>query len=94
MDGSNVVGVVQKTVADGVLPALIVIHDDEDDWVITDGMNDPNDPDACDVCHLGHVIALDPSVAEVMSIPVGYVAYRQDVSSPWVIEPWQYPDDE
>jgi hypothetical protein len=94
IDGSRVAGVVQKTVADGDLPALVVIHDDEDDWVVNDGVNDPNIPDACDICHLGHVVALDPTVAEVMNIPAGYVAFRQDGVSPWVIEPWKYPDDE
>jgi hypothetical protein len=29
-----------------------------------------------------------------MDIPVGHVAFRQDGVSPWVIEPWEYPDDE
>jgi hypothetical protein len=93
-NGLNVAGVVQKTVADGHLPALVVIHDDEDDWVINDGVNDPNIPDACDICHLSHLVALDPTIVEVMNIPAGYVAFRHDRSSPWVIQPWQYPDDE
>jgi hypothetical protein len=94
MGGWNAAGVVQNTVADGRLPALVVIHYDEDDWVINDGVNDPNIVKACDICYLGHMVALDPTVGEVMDIPAGYAAFRQDGSSPWVIESHVYPDED
>jgi hypothetical protein len=38
--------VVQRTVADGVLPALTVIHTADNSWIVLDGVNDPNADDA------------------------------------------------
>jgi hypothetical protein len=41
--------VVQRTVARGELPALVVVHDAEDYWLVGDGVGDPNLPDACGI---------------------------------------------
>ncbi|WP_225836173.1 hypothetical protein [Streptomyces sp. NK08204] len=85
-------GVVQRTIIKGELPALIVVHDDEGDWLIGDGVNDPNEDGACGIYHLGHVVSLDASLAEVMNLPIGYAATRESKLSPWEISPWEYGD--
>lgn len=89
---ADVAAVVQRTVMSGELPALIVVHDDEGDWLIGDGVNDPNEDGACGVYHLSHVITLDESLAEVMKIPIGHAAMRESASTPWEISPWEYGD--
>ncbi|MGW7824514.1 hypothetical protein ACWGLF_42050 [Streptomyces puniciscabiei] len=85
-------GVVQRTIINGELPALIVVHDDEGDWLIGDGVNDPNEDEACGIYHLSHVLRLDGSVAEALTIPIGYAATRESVSAPWEVAPWEYKD--
>ena len=89
---SGVGGVVQRTIINGELPALIVVHDDEGDWLIGDGVNDPNEDGACGIYHLSHVVSLDSSLAEVMKIPIGYAARRESVTDPWRISVWEYDD--
>ncbi|WP_143043723.1 hypothetical protein [Nonomuraea jiangxiensis] len=86
--------VVQRTVISGNLPALIVIHDDENDWLIGDDVTDASDPNASAVCHVAHIVDLDPSVAETASVPCGYAARRASAQEPWAIEAWHYEDDE
>ncbi|MFE1308089.1 hypothetical protein [Streptomyces sp. NPDC058755] len=89
---AGVAGVIQRTIINGELPALIVIHDDEGDWLIGDGINDPNEDGACGIYHLAHVVSLDESLTEVMNIPIGYGAKRESASAPWEISPWAYDD--
>lgn len=85
--------IVQKTVAAGALPALVVIHDDEDDWLLCDGINDPNSSDASMVSHMDHVLERDPSLASLAGLPPGHVAQRGGRDEPWSIGPWEYEDD-
>lgn len=79
--------VVMHTVLDGRRPALLVWHSEDDDWAIGDGIDDPNEPDACVATHIAHVVARDPTVAELASMPPGTRADRPDRSSPWEITP-------
>jgi hypothetical protein len=83
--------VVHRRVANGEQPALLVIHDDENDWLIGDGTSDPDDSV---IVHISHVVALDTTVGTTASLPRGHVARRSSVSAPWVIEEWRYPDEE
>ena len=64
--------VVMRTVLDGELPALQVIHAD-DWWGVADGLNDPNG-DASMAVHIAHVLELDPSLGELATLPPGYQA--------------------
>lgn len=89
---SELAGVVQRTVVRGELPARVVVHDDEGDWLIGDGVNDPNEEGACGIFHFTHIVRMDPSLMEVLDIPVGYAAFRESGSSPWEISPWRYED--
>jgi hypothetical protein len=88
----EVAGVVQRTIVNGEMPALVVVHDDDGDWLIGDGVNDPNEDGACGIFHLGHIVSMDPTLAEVMNLPIGYSAMRETASSVWEISRWEYED--
>ncbi|WP_329426770.1 hypothetical protein OG339_42055 [Streptosporangium sp. NBC_01495] len=86
--------VVQRTVVSGELPALVVIHDDENDWLIGDGVTDTGDSAASTLSHVQHVVDRDPTVADTATLPCGYAARRPSRSAPWVIEEWRYADED
>lgn len=88
----DLLAIIQRTVSAGEFPVLTVIHDDEDDWLVSDGVHDPNGG-ASSVLHLQHVVDSDPSLAELATMPPGYVARRSTAGDAWVIEEWTYPDD-
>jgi hypothetical protein len=85
--------VVQRTVASGELPALVVIHDDENDWLVSDGVNDPNEPGASIVFHLSHLVERDRSIGETATLPLSHVAWRKRPEDPWTIEKWSYGEE-
>lgn len=68
--------VIQRTVLDGYEPAREVIHD-EDNWVVGDGITDPNLPGASVASHMRHVSERNSSVAELVSLPIGHIATRE-----------------
>ncbi|MGW4644682.1 hypothetical protein ACWEN6_39665 [Sphaerisporangium sp. NPDC004334] len=84
--------VVNRQVAGGQVPALVVIHDDEGDWSVGDGETD-GDVGNSIVLHISHVDAQDPTPGETAMLPAGHVAWRPSASNPWIIEPWAYPDE-
>jgi hypothetical protein len=86
--------VVQRTVASGSLPARVVVHDPDGDWLVGDGVNDPNVPDACGVYCIAHIAEMNPAVAETASLPPGFAAYREMPGQPWMIEPFTFADDD
>ncbi|WP_330264182.1 hypothetical protein [Streptomyces griseorubiginosus] len=88
----GLLAVVQKTVSAGEFPALTVIHDDEGDWLVSDGVHDPSDG-ASKLRHLHHVVDLDPSLARLATMPPGHVAWRATRHDVWTIEEWTYPDE-
>lgn len=85
--------VIQRTVLDGQEPAREVIHDEENNWVVGDGVTDPNLPGATVASHMRHVIERNSSVAELASLPFGHIATRKGPGSPWVIASHEYPSD-
>jgi hypothetical protein len=86
--------VVQQTVLDGSMPALEVIHTNENSWLVGDGVNDPNEPGACVVACIWHVIEHNSSVASLASLPVGHVATRSGRGQPWDITVHEWPRDD
>lgn len=82
--------VVMKTVLDGQRPALHVVHTPDNAWAIADGLGDPNEPGACQVTHIWHVLATDPSLAELATLPVGFQADRDAPGRPWTISMFQW----
>lgn len=63
-------------------PILLVTHDeDEGDFQFLCGTT--NNTDDARVVGLGTILRLDPSVAEVADLPLGWRAWREDIGSPW-----------
>ncbi|WP_143094367.1 hypothetical protein [Streptacidiphilus jiangxiensis] len=89
----NLGAVVRRTVANGELPALVVIHDPDGDWLVGDGINDPNIPDACGIYCLAHVAEMDPAITETAGLRSGFAAYRDDAGQPWKVEPFAFEDE-
>ncbi|MFF2078381.1 hypothetical protein ACFVXG_26950 [Kitasatospora sp. NPDC058162] len=86
--------VVQRTVAEGRLPALVVVHDSDGDWLIGDGINDPNLPGASGLYCLSCLVEEDASLSETACLQPGSAAYRDGPGLPWTIEPFRYEDGE
>jgi hypothetical protein len=86
--------VVMRTVLDGELPALQIVHFPDNSWVVADGVNDPNEPGACSVAHIWHAIEQNSSLAGLASLPPGYAANREAVGAPWVVSEARYADEE
>ena len=90
---SQLGAVIQRTVLSGELPALQVIHDDDNRWLVGDGVSDPNQPGACSVGHMIHVVEMNSSAASLASLPPGWLAWRGGAGEPWQRERHHYPDD-
>lgn len=90
---SQLGAVVQVTVLEGVEPAREVIHSDDNSWLVGDGVNDPNLPSASVATHIWHVLKLDPTVAELASLPIGYIATRAAKHEPWRVAHHEWLDD-
>jgi hypothetical protein len=85
--------VVQRTVLDGRLPALVVAHADDGDWMVGDGVNDPNEPGATIATHMRHVVDRDPTVGALAELPPGSRADRESAAHPWVVSHFAYEGD-
>ena len=81
--------VAMRTVLDGDMPVLQVIHAPDDWWGFADGVNSPNG-DASQGVHIAHVLDRDPALSELATLPPGFQADRDDDSSPWVISAFSY----
>ena len=84
--------VIMRTVLEGRLPALQVVHTPDNGWAIGDGVNDPNEPGACVATHIRHVLGSDPTLEELARLPPGTEAKREDVGSAWQIIPFEWTD--
>jgi len=84
--------VVQRTVSDGELPALTVIHTPDNSWIVLDGVNDPNLDGACIVDALVHLVEDDPSLAVTARLPIGHRADREHAADRWQSFPYE-PED-
>ncbi|OJF10846.1 hypothetical protein BG844_29660 [Couchioplanes caeruleus subsp. caeruleus] len=83
---------IQRTVLTGQEPARVVIHDEDNDWLVGDGVNDPNDGASVVAC-MKHLADTDPTVAELASLPLGHIAERDEPLHPWTISVHQWPDE-
>jgi hypothetical protein len=72
---------------EGRAPILLVSHDADDGmWQFLDGRDDPAADDAV-VLGLECVFSLDPSIAELADLPLGWQAWRDSMQQPWQREP-------
>src|SRR5215208_533501 len=83
---------VQRTVADGELPALTVIHTVDNSSVVLDGVNDPNLDGACVIDAMVHLVEADPSLAVLARLDVRHRADREHVGDVWQTFPYEMED--
>jgi hypothetical protein len=84
--------VVQRSVVDGMLPALVVGHAADGSWYVGDGVNDPNESGGAIATHMRHVIERNSSVADLAGLPPGQRAVRDAPGEPWRFEPADLDD--
>jgi hypothetical protein len=82
-DPRNVAVITVADILDARRPILSVWHDEEDGmWqFLTD--DDAPDEAQARVVALDEIVALDPSVAELADLPLGWCAWRHAVGHPW-----------
>ena len=81
----NTATIVSKSIIEDGHPILFVTHDEDDHgWQFLDGCDPPSEPML--VC-LSDPVKLDPSVAELGNLPVGWCAWRDSVGHPWSRSP-------
>lgn len=74
-----------RFVLDGSRPILLVAHETDGDWQFLCGTT--NDVDDCKVICLKDAVKIDPSVAELADLPLGWQAHRERPGAEWVREP-------
>jgi hypothetical protein len=85
-DPPNVITITTRQVLDDGLPILLVTHDADDGcWQVLCGTTD--DPDDGRVVGLDCVYAIDPSIGLLADLPLGWRAWRESPTTPWVREP-------
>jgi hypothetical protein len=66
-------------------PILKVYHDDDGDWQFIGKETNLKEMDAM-VVSLEEILNFDPSLKQLLSLPLGSMAYRLDQYSEWVFE--------
>lgn len=83
-DSPNTAVFTLRSIVDGRAPILRVSHDADDGaWQFLDGSSALREEEAM-VIALSEILGLDNSVAELASLPLGWVATRENRDSPWV----------
>jgi hypothetical protein len=81
-DPPNVAVVTIRSVTEGSVPILFVTHDEEDgSWQFLSG--EPVREEDARVVALHRIWTLDPSVAELADLPLGWAASRTTPAAPW-----------
>ncbi len=87
----NCATLTMRQVLDGEEPILLVGHDEDDHGWQFIGSTDASVEDGRVVC-LEHMVALDPTVAEVSDLPPGWIATRDAPGEAWTRTP--HPPEE
>ncbi|MFK0005107.1 hypothetical protein [Paenarthrobacter sp. NPDC090522] len=85
--------VVMKTVLSGERPVLQVLHDPENGWNFADGVDDPNSSGGCVAAHVAHLLRLDPTLADLATMPPGTLADRYEVGGEWFYRDFVWEDE-
>jgi len=89
----NSLAISLREIVEGGAPILHVSHNLSDGaWQFL-GWDAPKVEDAVLVC-LEHAVALDDTVRQLASLPLGWHAWRRSAPEPWVIEPNPYDGEE
>ena len=90
-DPPNVTTITTRRVLDDGHPILLVTHDSDDGgWQFL--CRTTNDPKDGRIVGLDCMLERDPSIAELADLPLGWRAWREIPSDPWIRE--LNPDDE
>lgn len=81
-DPKSVAVFTTKSVASGAEPILAVYHDSDDGAWQFIGAEDASEENGS-LVSLQHVVNLDPSVAALADLPLGWRAWRESKGSPW-----------
>lgn len=65
-------------------PILLVTHEEDGAWQLLCGDVHDFEVDSCRIAGIGHLLDRDPSVSEVLDLPLGHEAERSSVTGPWV----------
>jgi hypothetical protein len=66
-----------------ISPIVYVSHDADDDWQFF-GPEKNVQIDKARVMSLGEIIEMDPTVKELLNMPIGTEAHRKDIGSEWM----------
>ncbi len=81
-DAENVATMTVRQIMDGRQPILVVTHDADDGmWQFLPG--DPVEMSDAILVSLREVYDIDPSVAELADLPLGWTAQRSTPKQPW-----------
>ena len=81
-DGPNVAVIVTRDVMHGGAWIAFVSHDEEDGGWQFHG-EEESDVDAAMVVALGRIVELDPGIAQLSDLPVGWQAWRTGPKAKW-----------
>jgi len=85
-DAPNTATITTVHVLDGSAPVCLVTHDADDGaWQFLCGTRD--DPDDARIVALRRLIGIDPGLAELADLPLGWRAWRRGAGDPWRREP-------
>ena len=86
--GSDALAITTRQVMREGWPILLVTHDaDDGGWQFVNGHGDTEDTGSAMVVAAANVAALDASLGELASLPLGWRAWRESVDQPWRREP-------
>jgi hypothetical protein len=86
IDAPNTAIYTTRDIVEKSNPILIVTHDQDDDAWQFHTTNTACATDAM-IAALGEIVFLDPSVAELSDLPIGWMAIRNSNAGPWVRQP-------
>lgn len=74
------------------LPVMRVFHDHDGEWQFLSG--DIEEDDKCKLICLGCIYERDHGLADLNSLPAGWMAERKSVDGVWTCEPYERNEDE
>lgn len=80
----NGVAISTKNIINDGSPILKVSHDEDGTWQFLDGSSELNENDAM-VVSLGTILNIDPTLKEILNLPLGSNAFRRDKYSTWIV---------
>ena len=75
------------SILDGTAWIALVMHDDDDgNWQFLPNFEQAPPDDAARIVALAEILRRDPSLAELMNLPEGWIAWRESPAAAWTRE--------